>query len=231
MLVIGHRGAAALAPENTLRSFEAALALGVDQVETDVQVTADGYLVCIHDDTVDRTTNGVGPVSSFTLAEIKGFDAGEGERIPTLEEVLSEVRGRAILQIELKGEGTVEPTLQTLETARIRPDEVVLLCFDPMRLQRVRELRPDLPTCLLFGSAVADAPEQAGALGAQSLSIRFDCLSEEMSLRARERGLGVHVWTPNSREAFSSLLDAGIDGIATDHPDILLELLRERGVR
>src|SRR5205823_15082801 len=114
ILVTGHRGAAGLEPENTLRSFRRACDLGVDRIETDVRLTRDDRLICVHDAAVDRTTNGVGPVAEMSFDQLRWLDAGDGERIPTLEEALATVRGRAVLQIELKGEGTARPTLEVL---------------------------------------------------------------------------------------------------------------------
>src|SRR5712691_9894392 len=98
IFVTGHRGAAGLEPENTLRSFRRACELGVDRIETDVRLTRDGRLVCLHDATVDRTTDGTGPMAEMTFDQLHRLDAGHGERIPTLEGALATVRGRAVLQ-------------------------------------------------------------------------------------------------------------------------------------
>src|SRR5215212_6994015 len=100
MIVVGHRGAAALEPENTLRAFRRGIELGCDYLECDVHLTRDGRLAVIHDETVDRTTDGHGPVAGLTLDALRQLDAGLGERVPTLEEVLAEVRGRAGVLIE-----------------------------------------------------------------------------------------------------------------------------------
>src|SRR6266511_3945699 len=113
MIVVGHRGAAGLEPENTLRAFRRGIELGVDYVECDVHLTRDGHLAVIHDETVDRTTDGHGPVAGFSLEELRRLDAGQGERIPTLEEVLATTRGHVRLLIELKGARTEEATVQT----------------------------------------------------------------------------------------------------------------------
>src|SRR6188508_2922898 len=100
IIAVGHRGAAALEPENTLRSFRCAIDLGCDMAECDVHLTRDNQLAVIHDETVDRTTNGTGPVSSFTMADLQQLDAGKGERIPTLDEVLETVKGHLKLLVE-----------------------------------------------------------------------------------------------------------------------------------
>jgi glycerophosphoryl diester phosphodiesterase len=189
LLVTGHRGAAGLEPENTVRSFRRACELGVDRVETDVQLTRDGRLVCIHDATVDRTTNGSGAVAALTFDEIRRLDAGHGEQIPTLEEAIAAVRGRSVLQIELKGEGTVSPTLAVLEALGMRPDELLLTCFDAARLDEARARRPDLPVSLLFGQPPADAIERARSVGASSLSIQHNHMTRAWVDAAHAAGL------------------------------------------
>ena len=116
--IMGHRGAAFYEPENTLRSFARALEMGVAAVELDVQLTADGRLAVIHDETVDRTTNGTGRVKDFTLAALKTLDAGQGEPIPSLEEVVDLVQGRAHLVVELKQPDAARPLLRFIQAGR-----------------------------------------------------------------------------------------------------------------
>src|ERR671930_261980 len=106
MIVVGHRGCALLEPENTLRAFRRALELGCDYVETDVRFTRDGELILMHDETVDRTTSG--SVADLTFAELRALDAGQGEQVPTLAELLPLLRGRAQILCELKGEDTAD---------------------------------------------------------------------------------------------------------------------------
>ena len=117
--VTGHRGAAGLEPENTLRSFQRALDLGVDAIELDVHLTKDQHLVVIHDATVDRTTDGSGVVGDLTLHKIQQLDAGLGEHVPTLQEVIDLVAHKAILQIELKGLGVEHKVAQTISANRL----------------------------------------------------------------------------------------------------------------
>jgi len=126
MMIMGHRGAAALEPENTLRSIERAIHVGVDAVEIDVHLTRDKRLVVIHDDTVDRTTNGSGTVSSFSLEEIRRLDAGKGERIPTLQEVIDLVRGKVRLVVELKEKGTEGPVSVSIRENGLLDDVYVI---------------------------------------------------------------------------------------------------------
>jgi glycerophosphoryl diester phosphodiesterase len=231
ILVTGHRGAAGLEPENTVRSFRRACDLGVDRVETDVRLTRDRRLVCMHDATVDRTTSGSGAMADLTFAEIRQLDAGHGERVPTLLEAIAAVRGRAVLQIELKGEGTVAPTIQALEAAGLQPAEFLLTCFDPARLAEVRAQRPEWPVSLLFGQPPPDAVEQALRVDAGSISIQFAHLTREWVEAAHAAGLEIRGWNPDTREEMERVLALGIDGLGSNRPDILLDLLRERGLR
>ena len=229
IVVVGHRGAAGLEPENTLRSFRRACELGVDRVETDVRLTRDGHLVCIHDPTVDRTTDGSGAVAEMTLEEVRRLDAGMGERVPLLEEAIEAVRGRAVLQIELKGEGTPAATVRALETAGTGPEEVVLASFHTEFLEEVRLLRPDLPVTHLFGDPPLDFIDRAKRVGAGSISMPFRILSPEWVERVHEAGLEVRAYNPDNREEIKRMIALGVDGIGSNRPDLLLEMLRARG--
>jgi glycerophosphoryl diester phosphodiesterase len=231
ILVTGHRGAAGLEPENTVRSFRRACDLGVDRVETDVRLTRDGRLVCMHDATVDRTTSGSGAVADLTFAEIRQLDAGRGEEVPMLEEAIAAVRGCAVLQIELKGEGTVAPTIQTLEAGGLQPVEFLLTCFDAARLEEVRAYRPGWPVSLLFGLPPPDAVEQTLRVGAGSISVQFTHLTREWVDAAHAAGLEIRGWNPDTRKEMERVLALGIDGLGSNRPDILLGLLKERGLR
>ena len=171
MILTGHRGAAKLEPENTLLSIQKAIDLGVDQIEVDVHLTRDQHLVVIHDTTVDRTTDGQGAIADFTLAEVKQLDAGKGERIPTLQEVIDLVRGKVILQIELKGPDTAEPVVQTVGQNSIE-SEVLLTSFVHDRLRETRQLNPNLRLGALWADPPNDACEQAIDMGAEAIHIQ-----------------------------------------------------------
>jgi glycerophosphoryl diester phosphodiesterase len=231
ILVTGHRGAAGLEPENTVRSFRRACDLGVHRVETDVRLTRDGHLICLHDATVDRTTNGSGALADLTFDQVQKLDAGLGEQIPTLEEAIAAVRGRAVLQIELKGEGTVGPTLRALSAVGLGPAEFLLTCFDASRLEEVRALRPEWPVSLLFGQPPPDAIERAREVGAGSISVQFTHLTREWVEAAHAAGMEIRGWNPDTREEMEQTLALGVDGLGSNRPDILLDLIRERGMR
>ncbi|MDZ7825633.1 MAG: glycerophosphodiester phosphodiesterase family protein [Gammaproteobacteria bacterium] len=149
-LCIGHRGASGLAPENTLPAFELAVALGVDAIELDVHL-CEGELVVIHDDDLTRTTSGRGRVATSTLAGLRELDAGDGNRIPLLTEVLDRVADRCTLNIELKGAGTAGPVIDLLRRRGADPDRHLLSAFDHVELEHARAAAPEFPRGALFG--------------------------------------------------------------------------------
>ena len=154
-LIIAHRGASSLAPENTLAAVQKALDLKVDVVEIDVHRSSDGELVVLHDATLDRTTTGSGPVKQYSLEEVKSFDAGSWfspsfveERIPTLREVLEKTKDQATLLIELKGERTEVRTVELVKELGMT-DQVIIQSFDFLQIQKAKQKAPEIPTVFL----------------------------------------------------------------------------------
>jgi glycerophosphoryl diester phosphodiesterase len=137
MYVVGHRGAAAVLPENTVKGFQYAIDLGVAFVECDVHLTSDNHLIVMHDATVDRTTISSGPIRELSFETIRGLDAGDGEQVPTLSEVLAVSKGKVTLLCELKGEGTEHPAVDAVKEQGMS-DEVVFTSFHTDRIQTVR---------------------------------------------------------------------------------------------
>lgn len=221
MILTGHRGAAKLEPENTLLSMQKAIDLGVDQIETDVHLTRDQHLVIIHDTTVDRTTDGEGAVADFTLAEIKQLDAGKGERIPTLQEVIDLVRGKVILQIELKGPGTAEPVIETVDRNSME-NEVLLTSFVHDRLREARRLNPNLRLGALWGDPPDDACEQAIDMGAEAIHIQHLNIDAQLVEKAHAYGLMIRAWNPDTIEEIQHVVDLGVDAIGSNRPDLLI---------
>ncbi len=226
--VIGHRGAAGLAPENTLASFRRAVELGVDAVECDVRLSRDGRLVVIHDKTVDRTTGGSGAVGRLSFEQIRALDAGAGEVVPTLEEVLEALRGRCELFCELKGAGTERPALEAASAAGMER-QVVFVSFRPDRLEALKHLAPDARVGPIL-VALEDADiRRAAAMGAELVSLRYPSASREAVEMAHESGLQLLVWTPNELAEMQAMIALGVDGITTDRPDLLLHRLEGQG--
>jgi len=219
MLKIGHRGARAYEPENTLRSFKKALELGVDAVELDVRKTKDDKRIVIHDAEVDRTTNGKGLVSGLTLEEIKELVTEKGEKIPTLEEALDFLDKKVKILIELKETGLEEKVLGLVHERGLEKN-VIIVSFLEEALRKVRELNDEIETGLIYvrhGNPIKAALE----LKANYLLPLYRFAHTADVQKAHENGLKVIIWTINKQEEVSEYMKKGVDGIASDKPDIL----------
>lgn len=254
MRVIGHRGALALAPENTLAAFAAGERCGVDAIEFDVQRTADGVPVVIHDHTLDRTTNGTGPVNAHTLSEIRALDAGirfgtsfAGERVPSLDELLTWVAPRRLdLMLELKqpspgsADQKRDPELPGAALAAVREhgllDRTTFISFDHPSLAGILAIDPDAHVGLLTeGPVLVDPLAPARAIpGAEGMHVRWWWISSELCAAAHAAGMHVHAWgfgRSASADVVRRLASYGIDSMSADAPDELIALLRAEGLR
>jgi len=222
-----HRGASGHAPENTLSALKWAINLGADMAEIDVQQTADGQLVVFHDDTLERTSTGAGPLGTRTLTELRALDAGSwfsphhaGEKIPTLVEAITLARGQLELNIELKGDGPLEGLLDRLCTIIADQrfgDHCVVTSFDHALIDELVAAKPDFATGYIIGRE--GLPQ--GVFGA-----KVDLLSLERSLVekaelefAAAAGKVVHAWTVNDTQEMNRLLAQGVGGVITNYPD------------
>lgn len=220
-LNIGHRGAADLEPENTLRSFRRAAREGADALELDLRLTRDGRLVALHDADVDRTTDGSGPVAEMTLDELRRLDAGLGERVPTFEEVL-EATGLPI-HAELKVVEAAEPLAASILEQRLA-GRVVPISFHPEALRQTKLSLPDLPVGLVLRGALPNPAAGARSVDATFISLEAAYLDEATVERCQRAGLRVTTWTVNEPEEMQRALETGVDGIVTDRPDLLAGL-------
>jgi glycerophosphoryl diester phosphodiesterase len=216
VVVIGHRGAAGLSPENTLPSFRRAWALGVNAVELDVHAV-EGELVVIHDDTLDRTTNGTGPVAARTLSELRALDAGGGWPVPLLREVAAELPDRVGLNIELKGRGTAGPAAEFVaDHAAI---DLLVSSFDHDELAHFHALAPRVPVAPLFDRWRDTAWAVAERVDARAINLARRAVSEARVKEAAARGLAVFVYTVNDPAEAARLASQGVRGVFTDYPD------------
>jgi len=220
ILIIGHRGARGIEPENTIRSFKKALELCVDYIECDVHLTKDNQIVLMHDHTVERTTNGSGAVNTFTFDEIRELDAGKGEKIPTLQELLDLARGKVRLHIELKDESATESTIRLVEKNNMI-DQVFLTSGNTQALKKVRELNPSISMEHIFGDPPPNAIDLALSVGAKRVSCHISHLTREFVQKAHENGIQVIAWPPNTPEESQKATECGVDLICTDRPDIV----------
>ena len=231
VLLIAHRGASGHAPENTLAAFKKAVTLGATFIETDLQLTRDARLVAIHDETVNRTTNGKGAVHDMTLAELRRLDAGSwfgsefaGERIPTLDEVLDFAKKYdVIFYLEMKPGGSFGSEHALIGGLRTSGEiaRTIVISFDAAILANVRKIEPTLMTGLLFDGQIEKPLDRALEVGARQLAIRGDLVSPGLLTAAREKDLQVVCWTVNHSAHMRQLMDAGVDGIMSDYPDRL----------
>ena len=223
--VVGHRGAAGLVPENTLGGFSHAIELGVAYVECDVRLSRDGRLVVMHDETVDRTTNGSGAVSSLDFDAIRDLDAGQGERVPTLDEVLATVQRKARLLCELKGEGVEDAAVDAV-TARDMAPDVVFTSFRLDRLEKVKQRDGRLQVGAIFAEPTSGDIARALDLGAVGIGILYRRLCLSMVEQVLNADVDLRAWNPDTLREQKAMIALGVSGISTNRPDILLEYLR-----
>lgn len=234
---VAHRGASAQSPENTMLAFRRAIEMGVDYLELDVQVTRDGEIVVMHDETLERTTNGKGFVHEHTLEQIRELDAGSGERVPRLSEVCDLARANHIrLCVEIKGvdEGASVEIANVVVAALKRTDPpacTILTSFFQDTLRRVKNIEPRFPTMLdpspQDGSLTPrEICEQTLAAYANIISYKFKFTTSEVAREAELQGLALWVWAPNTAGEISQMLTLRVPGIVTDRPDVLNETLK-----
>ena len=269
-LVIAHRGARSLAPENTLAAARKAFEIGADMWELDVAVTADGELILMHDDTLERTCNASQVyidrlpwnVWEFTLAEIQALDCGswfnvqdpfqhiaagnvslesknsyEGEKAPTLREALEYTKANQWrVNIEIKQQPdaatarvAVEKTVALVEELDLDTDaQAVISSFEHAYLEHVHEINPQLPIQLLTTKAIPKPDDYLAKYDTRSFNPKLTAWSYEELKEMSDRGILFNVWTVNEEEAMKALIQANVQGIITDFPQVLLKLLAER---
>lgn len=222
-LCIGHRGARGHEPENTLRSVRRALELGAHGIEIDVWFI-DGELLVFHDATLDRTTNGHGPISRKSFAQLRAFDAGRGERIPTLREVFETVNRRAFINIELKGRRTAGPVRALIAEFVERHgwvyEDFLVSSFHRMELRAISD--PRIPIALLLTRPTRLYALSARRVRAVAVNPSLRYVTERFVEDAHRRGFKVFVYTVNEPDAFARLRAWGVDGVFTDFPDRVL---------
>jgi glycerophosphoryl diester phosphodiesterase len=235
-IIIGHRGAMGHAPENTMASFELALAMGAEMVELDVHPSRDGELVVIHDHTLDRTTDGHGVVTQRSVSELKALDAGgwlgpqfAGERIPTLREVLAWARPRVPLAIELKAGPLFYPGIEQMVIEQLREyemiDRAVIISFDHPAIRRVKDIESGVATGILYAARLVDGPAVAAMAKADALAPQYSFVTPEVVEEAHDASIAVSVWTVDDEETMKVLRQVGVDAISTNYPDRLARIL------
>jgi glycerophosphoryl diester phosphodiesterase len=240
LVIVAHRGASGYAPENTMAAFEKSVQMKADYLELDVQFSQDGRLVVIHDTTVDRTTDGTGPVGSLTFDQLRQLDAGsffseefKGEKIPSLEEVLDAYRGRIGILIEIKA-SYLYPGIEEKVAAALRdrnmdkPDngKIIVQSFEFESVKKFHALLPDIPVGVLTSGShhLTDAMLAEFSTYADYVNPNLAYVNVDLVKRVHRLGMGVMAWTVRNRSQVQPLLDVGVDGIITDYPDYVPRL-------
>jgi glycerophosphoryl diester phosphodiesterase len=238
-LVTSHAACRGHAPENTLAGIEAALRLGADAIEIDVHCTSDGVPVLIHDETVDRTTDGAGNIHEMTVDVARALDAGarqfvpkfQGEKIPLLSEVLDLTKGKALLQIEVKQAGIEDQVADVVRAAEAIADCEVH-SFYPNVVRAMRAVEPRLSAALLTdGRRVVDWQEFFGfalSLNAQGVSVYYAFATPEIVRLGQKRSLTFMTWTVDGEEDMAAVCDAGVDSICSNFPDLVRRVVDAR---
>jgi len=226
MFVVGHRGAAGVLPENTIKGFEYAISLGVTYVECDVHLTSDKQLVVMHDATVDRTTNGTGKIEDLSFETIRSLDAGEGAQVPTLDEVLAVTKGNVTLLCELKGEGVEQAAVDVVKRQGM-DTEVMFSSFYMDRIQRVKQIDNTLSIRAIMASPSKEDIQNAIHLGIVGFDVHYRNLTLQMIEDAHAAGVNIIAWNPDTWAEQKAMIGLGVDGVSSDRPDILMSHLRE----
>lgn len=240
--VIAHRGFSGVAPENTLAAFRKAMEVGADMIELDVQLTGDGQVVCIHDDTLDRTTDRKGPIGKMTADEIRTADAGKrfapeftGEKVPLLSEVLDLVKERILLNIEIKTEsvtdtiagGIVEKTIQLVNERGMR-GQVILSSFNPKALKQAKQLDPAMATASLYDRDLQVRLDPAAIMdeaGSRAFNLSKTQVTSAVVRDCHATGRPTAVYTIDDEPTMKLVIEMGADAIFTNRPDQMLALL------
>lgn len=232
-----HRGYSGKYPENTMLAFKKAIEIGIDGIELDVQLTKDNVVVIIHDETIDRTTNGKGEVVNYTYEELEKFDASyiyAGQygvnKIPTLEEYLDYVKDFDIVtNIELKNsineyEGLEELVLELIRKYKLEK-KVIISSFNHYSVVKMKKLAPELKCGFLCEDTILDPGKYCKEYGVECFHPRYKILSLERIEELRKNGIEINTWTVNKKEDIKELIDKKIDILIGNYPDLIKELL------
>ena len=234
--ITAHRGASGLVPENTTAAIVKAMELGSDFSEIDVQETADGIIVLMHDDSLQRTTGIEAGMWEKTFEELKNLEAGawfadefKGEPIPTLKSIIETVRGIMKLNIELKMNG--HQKLLTEKVVKIVEEEnfinnCILTSFDFSEVKKIKQLNKTIKSGYIFSKMPEN--EDVFTANVDLLSVNKKLVTEEFVQKAHANNKQVHVWTVNKPEDMRNLIELGVDNIITNYPNILKEVLAEK---
>jgi glycerophosphoryl diester phosphodiesterase len=235
-ILIAHRGASGIEPENTLASFKRALEFPfISMIELDVFAIPSGELVVIHDNKVDRTTNGKGYVMESSFEFLRSLDAGRGarkhEKIPTLNEALDLIDAKVKVNVELKGENTAEPVKNIVEEyfkKGWKPEDFLVSSFNHEELRKFKNLVPEIPIGILFVGIPLGYAEYAQGIKAHSINLSIEFVNKEIVDDAHRRGIKVFCWTLMEADEIGRMRELGVDGIFVNDPEFAYGVLTKR---
>lgn len=223
MLKIAHRGAKAYEPENTLQAFQKALDLHADGIELDVHLSTDGHIIVMHDETIDKMTNGKGEINTYTLTELKSFLIADKLQIPTLNEVFDLVDKKCFINVELKNADTSTQVVSLIEEyikeKEWKYEHFIISSFDWNALKEVQNLNPNIPIGVLTEENIDTALAFAENIKAYAIHPDFHLLNKENTKTIQEKGFKVFPWTVNSEEDIQKVKSYNVNGIISDNPD------------
>lgn len=237
MLNIAHRGFSEFYPENTMLAFEKALDYGSTAIETDVQITKDGELILIHDEILDRTTNGHGLVNNYTYKELRKLDAGSFKnkdfsncKIPSLKELLSLIKDKnIILNLELKNsiifyKNIEEKVISSICEENVE-NKIVISSFNHGSINKVKSLNPNIKTGLLFKEKIQNIDQYCKEKKPNCLNLYYKKITNNFLTEAHKKKFLINCYTVNDKSSMENLIKMNVDGIITNRPDILKTLL------
>jgi len=223
MFIIGHHGACGYEPENTILSFKKSLQLGIDMIEFDVRKSFDDKLVIMHDATVNRTTNGTGAIADMTFAQLRKLDAGKGQKIPTLQEVLDYINRKVRVDIEIKAVDAVSELANVVHNYISKkgwsPTDFLISSFNLSALHEFHQLVPNIQLMLIFSEVPNNWLELVQSIPVQMVAISAAFISKEIVDQMHHNDIPVVVYTVNDSKEITRMKALGIDGICSDYPD------------
>jgi glycerophosphoryl diester phosphodiesterase len=226
MIKTGHRGAAGLEPENTLRAITVAIENGMDYAEIDVRRTKDNKIVVIHDEKVDRTSNGTGFVCDMTLSELKKLDFGKGEKIQTLQEVIDFVKGKCKLIIEIKEPTTEVAIAEIIEKKKLQ-DDCYVISFYHTSVKMIKAYCQKLHTGVLFVGEPVNMAEMVKQANAEVAVANYHYVTPQVVSKLHNAGLKIFVWNCDTKEDIKYMIKLKVDSISSNLPDLLAKVLNE----
>jgi glycerophosphoryl diester phosphodiesterase len=220
--IVAHRGASAYEPENTIRAIRRAIEFGADMVEVDAHSTRDGHLVVIHDAEVDHTTNGKGKVRDSSLQAIRKLNAGKGEKVPTLHEVLRVAKDEIGVMIEVKAIGIEKPILELIRNEEML-EQVIITSFMSDVVGNIKKLEPRIRTGQIFSWKIPNIVKKAIELKATIMVPAFELVNREMVQELHGISIPIYAWTVDDPYVAKRLIEIGVDGIITNKPDLMSE--------